>query len=327
MPDEIIAPDPPGWLQRRYPNITRDFQWQIINPETKEPIWTSSKGPQTWMLLCPYDEILVGGRRGGGKSQGLIAWFAMGDLTLDDDDPAKATYLNDPYFRGLILRKESSANVEFIDECRDFYRNFKCKPVDDPVRFEFNTDKTGRPGAIIYTNHLNTPEAYEKYRGWGITKIGIEELVQIEKEDAYLRLLGSLRGKKMTRVINGRPRALLKCQILSTTNPDGPGGPWVKRRFIKCYAGGNLIPWNNPMRNPISGLMRIFIPMLRKDNPFLANNRQYESMLLEQSPLKQKQWMEGDWEAAASTYFLDFRPNGPIGDKEAADTPWARHVI
>jgi hypothetical protein len=299
----------------------------FTNNATKEPHWISSMGPQTWMLLCPYDEILVGGRRGGGKSAGLIAWFAMGDLSLEDDDPARATYLNDPYYRGLILRKESSANVEFIDECRDFFRPFNCKAVDDPVRFEFNTDKTGKPGAIIYTNHLNNTEAFEKYRGWGITKIGIEELVQIESEDSYLRLLGSLRGKKQQRIVNGKSRALLRCQILSTTNPDGPGASWVKARFVKAQSKGVQIPWNTPFRSPVSGLSRIFIPMRLQENPYLRDNKQYLSMLLEQSPTKQRQWIDGDWDAAAGKFFVDFRPDGPIGEKEMAETPWACHVI
>lgn len=674
-----LPPEPPGWLHEWRPEIDRNFQFIFKNPKTGEVHWKSNRGPQTWLLLCPYDEILIGGRRGGSKTAGLIAWFAMGDPSLDPDDPARATLLNDPYFRGLIVRKEYRAMSEFVDECMDFFRPFNVVKKDDPAEFHFNVQKNGQSGAIIYTDHLNNSEAYEKYRGSGMTKIGIEELVQIEEEDSYVKLFGSLRGKKQVRIINGRQRELLHCQIMATTNPDGPGacvpygevmtpsgwvdiktmdvgdpvftlnpngeivvshveqvhkgprsgpmcyvnmrgfhlactpehsvakirgvrpgrntrdgidpifslvpfqslpgqaqilrtgwwsgnplgdfvaplcetrirklkqparlpeklfcsflgwylsegwfvdrdkafgisqkkeqgrkklkklldecgfvfgwGPrgalchapdwwlylrqfghakekfipewvkgapqeslqclldalmdgdghwetdgisgayytiskqladdvceislklgytvylsrrvrhhsdniayqvnlkrnkiggiefqtgnhvydvdtrakrspavevrhsnkpvycigvpdthtffirqhgavwvsgnsWVKSRFIKMMdRAGNLIPPNTPVRNPISGLSRIFIPMKLDDNPYYRDNKQYMGMLLEQSPLLQKQWIEGDWDAAAGRFFVDFRPDGPIGEKEAAETPWACHVI
>jgi hypothetical protein len=63
------------------------------------------------------------------------------------------------------------------------------------------------------------------------------------------------------------------------------------------------------------------------DNPYYRDNKQYMGMLLEQIPLLQKQWIEGDWDAAAGRFFVDFRPDGPIGEKEAIETPWACHVI
>ena len=115
--------------------------------------------------------------------------------------------------------------------------------------------------------------------------------------------------------------------MLSTTNPDGAGKLWVKNRFVKVYSGGRLIPPNTPMRDPISDLTRIYIPMRLADNPYLRENRQYEGMLLSQDEVTRKQWMEGDWEAGAGSYFSEFRPAGPLGDVETEKYPWARHVI
>ena len=115
--------------------------------------------------------------------------------------------------------------------------------------------------------------------------------------------------------------------MLSTTNPDGAGKLWVKNRFVKVYSGGRLIPPNTPMRDPISDLTRIYIPMRLADNPYLRENRQYEGMLLSQDEVTRKQWMEGDWEAGAGSYFSEFRPDGPLGDVETEKYPWARHVI
>lgn len=295
-----LTPEVPIWLRDIMPD--KEFQVRFMQNDNTAH-WVSNKGPQTWTLLCPYDEICIGGRRGGSKSAALIAWFAMGDPSLPPDDPARYSYLNEPSFRGLILRKEYQSMVEFVDECASFFRPFGGKAKDDPTVFHFPS------GARIYTNHLGDKEAYEKYRGQGLTKIGIEELTQIPQESWYLKLLGSLRNKKQVRVHKtpGRPPKTfpaLRCQILSTTNPDGPGKEWVKKRFVKVpQSTGGMVPWNTPMRDPISGLLRIFIPMKREDNPYLRDNKQYEGMLMSQDEITRRQWMDGDWDAGSGTYF------------------------
>ena len=326
MPTEYQTPPIPWWLA----DVMPDPDYQVKFLGKTGPHWISNVGPQTWTLLCPFDEILIGGRRGGSKTSGLIAWFAMGDLSLAADDPARHSYLNEPTFRGLILRKEYQSMAEFVDQCRDFFKPFGGKAKDDPVVFDFPS------GAKIYTNHLGDRDAYEKYRGQGLTKIAVEELTQIPEERWYLKLLGSLRNKVQHRVhtlkdAHGQPFRktfpALRCQILSTTNPDGAGKEWVKKRFVKVRANGALVPWNTPMRDRITGLKRIFIPMRLEDNPYLRDNRQYEGMLLAQDELTRKQWMEGDWDAGSGTYFSSFRPDGPFSEEEKTKYPWARHVV
>lgn len=315
--EKYPAPPIPGWLQGVLP--TPEFQIRFLKADKSEH-WVSNVGPQTHALLCPYDEVLIGGRRGGSKSAALIAWFAMGDMNLAEDDPARYSFLNEPSFRGLILRHEYQALGDFVDEAADFFRPFGCKPKDDPVVFEFKS------GAKIFTNHLGTKEAYEKYRGHGITKIGIEELVQIPEERWYVKLFGSLRGKKQIRVHNGKTYPALRCQIMSTTNPDGPGHVWVKNRFVRVQGPAGPIPWNTPMVDPFSRMTRLFLPMALADNPYLRENRQYTSMLMAQDEVTRKQWMDGDWDAGSGQYFTEFRPAGPVGG-EVEKYPWARHVV
>lgn len=236
---------------------------------------------------------------------------------LPEGDPARTSYLNEPSFRGLILRHQYQDLEEFIDEMEEFYRPFGGKASGKPRVIEFKSK------ARLYFRHLGDQEAYNQARGWGLTKIGIEELTQIPEERWYLKLFGSLRGKKQVRIHGGRAYPALKTQILSTTNPDGPGREWVKKRFVKVYSGGKLIPWNTSMTDPISGLNRIFIPMKKEDNPYLRDNKQYDGMLLSQDKVTRRQWIEGDWDAGSGTYFEEFRPDGPIGD----EVPWARHKI
>jgi hypothetical protein len=203
QPSAYVPPPRPQWVRAlHYSDSTAPL---VPSDDSRIPIHKTDKsgkavhrlsnpGPQTWLLVCPYDEILIGGRKGGSKSAGLIAWFAMGDPMLSPDDPARYSYLNEPSFRGLILREEYQALAEFIDEARDFFRPFGVKVIDDPAIFEFPS------GAKIYTNHLGSKDAFEKYRGHGLTKIGIEELAQISEERRYVKLFGSLRSKKQVRI-------------------------------------------------------------------------------------------------------------------------------
>src|SRR5581483_9317366 len=81
----------------------------------------------------------------------------------------------------------------------------------------------------------------------------------------------------------------LRTQLMGTTNPDGPGAQWVKSRFIRVYAGGKPVPWNTPMKDPITGLSRIFIPARLNDNPYLRDDKKYMGMLLAQDEVTRRQ--------------------------------------
>ena len=312
------APPLPFWIQEL--GLLHDPEAQVRMEFPDGSYWESNAGPQTWLQVCPCDEIAYGGRRGGGKSAGLIAWMVGGDPSLPEDDPARASFLNEPDFRGLFLRERYQDMRDFIEEAIEAYRHLGVKPVDNPVILTF-------PGssAKIYTDHLGSDEAYNKYRGWNLTRIGIEELTRIKKLSQYIKLFGSLRSKPRMR--NGKMFPKLRTQIVSTTNPDGPGAPWVTNRFVDVYSGGQLIPWNTPMQDPVTKLWRIFIPAGLKDNPYLANNTEYWGMLQAQDPVTRAQWIDGDWHASGGLYFRDYRPHGPIGEQEATEFPWARHLV
>ena len=322
---EYVIPDPPEWFSKIY-TVPKDYCIEWKKNGAAESTWKANPGPQTWALLCPHDEILIGGRRGGSKSETLKAWFAMGDWFLPETDPCHWSFLNEPSYRGLILREQYQDLEEFIDECEEFYRPFGGKPTGKPRMIQFpNPSKRGEGGARLYFRHLGDKEAYNQARGWGLTRIGIEELTQIPEEDWYLSLHGSLRNKRQFRVVNGKRCPALRTQIMSTTNPDGPGGPWVKARFVKVpRMGGGYCEWNSPMYDKITGLKRIFIPMKLEDNPYLRDDKVYKGRLLGQNEVKRKQWMEGDWEAGVGTFFLEYRPDGPVDD-EKIQTPWAKH--
>lgn len=317
----VVAPPIPGWLRGQLPDP--GFQIKFLTPKG-DIHFAANAGPQTWGLMCGFEEMCVGGKRGGGKSKFLIAKPAMGDPSLPVDDDARYSFLNDRDFRGLLLREEYQSMAEFVEEAIEFYKPFGGKPTGNPKQIDFKT------GARIYFNHLGDEEAFSKYKGWNLTFIGIEELTQIKTLRRYLKLLGSLRS--VERLRNGKRFPALRTQIVSTTNPDGVGAAWVKNRFVEVRdRNGKLIPWNTPMRDPISGMTRIFIPFGITDNPYLGEEtpagRRYRAMLLSQDEVTRKQWMEGDWNAGTGKFFKEYRPDGPIGEEETSRCPWANHIV
>jgi hypothetical protein len=39
--------------------------------------WSPQAGPQKALIDCPYPEILFGGARGGGKTDGILGKYAI----------------------------------------------------------------------------------------------------------------------------------------------------------------------------------------------------------------------------------------------------------
>jgi hypothetical protein len=272
-------------------------------------IFQSHPGPQSEVLSSTAFEVLYGGARGGGKTAALIAWLCMGNRLLPQSHPCWASYLNHKDFRALVLRRDATDLKEFVSEATAFFSHFGLvggKPKDDPPIFKFPS------GATIYTNHLKNEDAFEKYKGWNLHKVGIEELTLIDSERSYLKVLGSVRSKFPE----------IRPQIFCTTNPDGNGSAWVRKRFVYVVgANGKRIPWGKTMRDTISGLTRVFIPARLSDNPSLGP--EYRAVMLLQDDKTRRAWLDGDWDALTGTYFSEFRPNGPL----AGEPPEARHVI
>lgn len=292
--------------------------------------------PQTRMVLTTAFETLAGGARWGGKSFAGIVWLGKGNqcMLLDDKGMpvgpvthrigvdikhrAFGSYLEWPHYRALALRWEATDMKDWCDEFYSFWHPLypKMKISDDPPVFVFPS------GAKIYTNHLKDSKAYEKYKGWNITRVLIEELTQIADKDLYLKMLAVLRVPGGT--LN---QENVFPQIWSSTNPDGVGAAWVRDRFVYvprvARQGGGTFPWGTTMTNPITNLNRVFMPARVVDNPHATE--MYKAQLGEQSPAIRRAWLDGDWDALTGQYFDCFRPDGakPL-DPEPEK---ARHVI
>lgn len=274
-------------------------KWTIYGP-TGDIIWQAQDGPQqqlfdnTFTPVDPAQEILLGGARGGGKTSALIVWMI--------------SHIDNPKFKGLILRKTNESLKEFIDEAWTLYKQLGAKQTGRPTGFVFPS------GAKLYTGHFKDERSLEDYKGHEYHLIGLEEASQIGRESLYEQLLGSNRSTV--------PGIIPK--ILLTTNPDGPGNGWLQKRFINVYHKGKKI-------NPGTRFMgegrrvRVYIPALIYDNKILMErDPSYLNFLetIQNEPLR-RAWLMGDWNCHAGLFFPEFRPNGPY----AGEPPNANHII
>ena len=272
-------------------------------------IWESQPGPQSYAFLRSRgnpakkdygcNEILIGGARGGGKSDWLLMWVA---------EPAHIAG-----YRGLIARKSQKALRPMIDRAKVLYSQMGA---------EFNkTDSTFifPCGALVTFTHLKDDRSVEDVKGHEWHRIGIEELTQIEEPRWYAEL----------RATNRCTVAALKpfCpKMASTTNPDGPGHQWVMERFVAVKGvDGEIIPWQTPIYDRDSKRTIIFIPAKLEDNKILMDaDPNYEGSIDNESLPDdiRRAWRHGEWDFLGSTYFPSFRAKPLPGDP-----PHRTHVV
>lgn len=230
-----------------------------LNKDQK--IHWSAQPKQEIALSRNEDEILFGGARGGGKTDAGQA-FLLYDI-------------GNPRYKALVIRRNATDLDDWIDRAKIMYAAAGAKYTGNSFTFP--------SGAKIRTGHLKDDNAYSKYQGHEYHKILIEELTHIPNESDYEKLRASCRS-----TVPG-----IKPQMFATTNPDGPGRKWVKRRWnIPDVPSGNV-----KITDEKSGMTRIFIPSKLEDNKILMENdplyiKQLESITDEE--LKAA-WLEGSW--------------------------------
>ena len=215
-------------------------------------------------MISPNDafEVLYGGARGGGKTDAGLAW-----LLYDHQHPL---------YRALVIRRNADDLKDWVDRATRFYVPVKGIVVGNPPEIHFPT------GGIIRTGHLKDDKAYQKYQGHEYHRMLIEELTHISTELNYLKLIGSCRST----IPELRP------QVFATTNPDGAGFGWVKKRW-------NLdgIPLKSIYTtDAVTNRKRVFVPARITDNPFLVkNDLAYIAYLNGLPDGLREAWKDGSW--------------------------------
>ena len=231
-------------------------------------VWRAQSGPQQSLLSCPVFEVFFGGARGGGKTDGVLGEFA-----------AHAGRYGE-HAIGLMLRRQRTELVETIERSRAIYT---------PLGWQYHEqDKMWRApdGARLRFAYLERDADAEAYQGHSYTRLYVEEIGNFPSERPILKLMATLRSG-----------AGVPVGFRATGNPGGPGHQWVKARYIDPAPMGYRV-----VKDPLSGLERVYIPSRVSDNHYLGES--YVSQLKASgSEQLVRAWLEGDWSVIDGAFF------------------------
>lgn len=226
--------------------------------------WTANPGPQAAFVMSDVREVLVGGARGGGKSD-AIAPLALRHVA----EYGGAASV-------LILRETYPQLSDLMDRTRPLFLAAGATWHEQRKTWRFPD------GARVRFGH--TSDGCDPYWGHEFSLIVIDELTRtLPDEREYQRLQGSLRSS-----------AGVPCRIVSTSNPGGKGHAWVRARFMSVPAG-------DIYRDPETGLERLFIASSLADNPYLG--AEYRATLEALPPAERAAYLHGDWGAFDGAVF------------------------
>ncbi|MFA6018491.1 MAG: LAGLIDADG family homing endonuclease [Patescibacteria group bacterium] len=184
-------------------------------------------------------------------------------------------YISNPRYRGLVVRRQATDLSDWIDRAKWMYQPLKAEFTGSPAEIRFPS------GAIIRTGHLGDKDAYTKYQGHEYQRQLMEEASHIPSEDLYERWVSSCRS-----TVPG-----LEARTMLTSNSDGNGRVWLKKRFRIGSEDG--VPFETQ-----NGKRRLYVPSTVRDNPTLMNDGKYLAWLESLSdPELKESWLNGSWDA------------------------------
>ncbi len=231
--------------------------------------WVPHLGAQTEFLCRSEFEVLFGGAAGPGKTDCIIA--------------AMLRDIENPRYRGLILRRTFPQLSEIRDRCRDLYPEMGGIYNVGDKRWTFPS------GAMITLGHMQHEDSKYNYHGHEYHRVAFDELTQFT-ETQYLYLF--------SRVRTTDPE--MECQIISSSNPGNIGHAWVKERFQPGERDGKTV------YDDKTGLSRVFIPATVDDNPTLfESDPDYIKRLESASDIDVKRYRHGIWDAFEGQIFTE----------------------
>lgn len=257
--------------------------------------WSPQPGPQKALVDCPFPEILFGGARGGGKTDGVLGKFAL-----------KAKRYGQQ-FNAVFFRKEMPQQDDLVERAKEIYVPLGASWREQQKMFVMPW------GGRVRFRPLETVQDAEKYQGQSLTDAAVEEAGNYAMPAPIDRLHAVLRSA------HGVPT-----QLILTANPGGPGQAWIKQRFIDPAPLGN-VPLVRKLPNGATH-SAIFIPSKVWQNRILMErDPEYVNRLYLVGGLQLvKAWLEGDWNAIEGAFFPEFSAERHVVAPRELPAEWHR---
>jgi len=227
-------------------------------------VWSPQDGPQTLLLTCPIEDIMYGGARGGGKTDGLLGKWASRWKQHGGN------------MRGIFVRRTYDELDEVIARSMEIYPALGAEYMAGKRTWYFPD------GARLKMRSLQRDLDASKFQGHSYTDIYVDEAGNFPSPAPLDKLRATLRNTV------GIPPSFNQ-----SANPGGPGHEWLKKRYVDPAPKGLSLIDND------EGGQRIYIPSRLSDNRLLSvNDPNYQKRLRQSGPAWLVQaWLNGDWNA------------------------------
>ncbi len=240
-------------------------------------MWVPQAGPQAEFVQSKVFEVVYGGARGGGKTDGVLGEFSIHAARHG----ANA--------KGLLVRRTRTALEPTIARARAIFAAQGAVWRDSRSRFEWPS------GAVLYFRFLDNDADADLYQGHDYTRLYVEELTQFPRPGPIAKLKATLRSA-----------AGVRCAFRATCNPGGAGHAWVKARYIDPGARQVVEEtFASPFDGTEARLGRMFIPARLSDNRRLLDQDPLYVARLHQTGSAElvRAWLEGDWNIIEGAFF------------------------
>ncbi len=282
----------------------------------------TSKQLEVMRSLKTADNILIGGAKGGGKSQLVICAMAfdvvemysrseakkMGidyegsgyHVAVLDGEPHYFKYLIDypDYFGVFVRRTESALISSTVKLAKQIYKEVGGVWIKSEMLFRFPS------GAEIVFKAVNKPDHLDWFQGPPVHRLAIEELTQFTEEEVDF----------MESCCRAPSTSMIKAKRLHSTNPGGRGHTWVKKKYFDVcrpvkvgepeYLERFDLWWQSMKMGEVAnihGERRLFIPMFVFDNPYIQDD--YIFNLLNKNELLRQMYLFGNWDVYVGQFF------------------------
>lgn len=238
--------------------------------------WTPQPGPQTFLLKCAIKDILYGGARGGGKTDGALGkWLQHQELY-------------GRFAKGIFFRRRYKQLENVISRSKEMFRGTGARFYEAKDRYMWVFPN----GATLKFRHLDKLDDTEEYLGHDYTFMVFEQMEQWPSSEPIDKMRGTLRSAHGVRTV-----------LIGTANPGGPGHNWVKARYVSPATPGTPFV-DTTGQVPVE---RVFIPAKVWDNVLLTeNDPDYITNLFMTGPKWLVQaWLDGNWDIVPGAYFED----------------------
>ena len=264
----------------------------------KKIIWAPQPGPQTAYVECPFQEIFLGGARGGGKTDAVLGKWVI--LAMQYGQA----------FNAVMFRRTTISADDAIERSKQIYT-----PMGGFYREQYKSWIFPNNARIRF-RYLEKISDAEHYQGQNLSHAWVEEVGQYPIPDPIDRLQGALRSP------HGIP-----IQLTLTGNPGGAGQSWLRERYHLHPLPQHPVRRTRTLPDGMQYECGVIPSRIGDNKLLLQRDPGYPDRLKLVGNEKLVQaWLNGDWSAIGGAFFDEWSEHDHVVEPFPIPHDWIRIV-